>query len=138
MIAPYTQTDLTDYIVAAMARAMFVSNYADAVEEGDYQGRRAGPGEDWMDVAPETPQPYISEAWRLLGRIEQANKTNIHSLLAQACNADNVNYTEMPANGGYVRDFGHCLAMQAMGHGVSWFDDHSKFNMSIPYVEVHP
>lgn len=31
--------------------------------------------------------------------------------------------------------FGRDLAMQAMGHGVSWFDDHKKFPIKIPHIE---
>lgn len=30
----------------------------------------------------------------------------------------------------YVHDFGWCLAMQAMGHGVSWYDDHPEFQIN--------
>jgi hypothetical protein len=26
------------------------------------------------------------------------------------------------------------MAMQGMGHGVSWFDDHARFEIKIPYA----
>lgn len=34
------------------------------------------------------------------------------------------------------RDFGHHVAMMALGHGVSWFDDHAKFQLKLPHIEV--
>ena len=33
--------------------------------------------------------------------------------------------------------FGRDLAMQAMGTGVSWFDDHKKFPIKIPHIECN-
>lgn len=29
------------------------------------------------------------------------------------------------------------LAMQGMGQGVRWFDNHAKFDIKVPYVEVY-
>jgi len=37
----------------------------------------------------------------------------------------------------YLDSFGHYLAMQAMGHGVSWFDAHAKFPLKFPRIESH-
>ena len=31
--------------------------------------------------------------------------------------------------------FGHYLAMEAMGHGVSWWDTHARFKIEVPDVE---
>jgi hypothetical protein len=35
----------------------------------------------------------------------------------------------------YVSDFGHYLAMQSLGHGVGWFDDHEHFELKLPLIE---
>lgn len=39
-------------IIREIARTLFVCAYADGVESGEITGPKAGPGEDWMDVAP--------------------------------------------------------------------------------------
>lgn len=33
--------------------------------------------------------------------------------------------------------FGHYLAMEAMGHGVSWADDHEPHGLRVPHMEFH-
>jgi len=127
-------------VVEAMARALFVSAYADHCDEdgSDPDLPRAGPGEDWMDVAPPTPQYVVDAANQLLGRYEEANKTNMWALLHRAAVKDKA----MPEGGAlanlppeYVSDFGHYLAMMALGHGVSWFDDHAAFPLVVPDIE---
>jgi hypothetical protein len=134
-------TTTLNTIVEAMARALFVSAYADHCDEdgSDPDLPRAGPGEDWMDIAPPTPQYAVDTANRLLGRYEEANKTNIWALLFKAAVEDG----EIPKDGTlmnlplpkYASDFGHYLAMMALGHGVSWFDDHVEFDLVVPHVE---
>ena len=35
-------------------------------------------------------------------------------------------------------DFGYALAMQSLGHGVSWFDDHPdipRFTLQLPHID---
>jgi len=126
-------------IIDAMARALFVSAYADYVDQSpDTHLPYASMGQDWMDVAPPTPQYVLDAANQLLGRIEELNKTNIWSLLWLAARADEVlgvegSVHDLPAK--YVSDFGHYLAMQSLGHGVSWWDDHEKFPMELPHIE---
>lgn len=36
----------------------------------------------------------------------------------------------------YLEDFGICLIMMTLGTGVSWFDDHAKFDLKTPYIET--
>lgn len=128
---------MTDTIITAMARALFVNAYADAADNGELPDGydEAGSGEDWMNVAPETPRRFENEAWRLAGKIEQLNGMSIICLFNLACEADNVDMEDAGAN--YSSDFGHCLAMQALGTGVSWFDDHERFPIKLPYVEAY-
>lgn len=35
----------------------------------------------------------------------------------------------------YARLFGHYVAMQSIGHGVSWFDEHAEFDLKLPSIE---
>jgi len=78
-------------IVEGMARALYVSTYADWADEKRSQGCKikiARGGEDWLDVAPETTQAAREQAWRLCGQLEQANNRNIYCLAAAAARAD--------------------------------------------------
>jgi hypothetical protein len=144
-------------IAESIARTLFVCAYADAVENGELDAPGASMGEDWMNIAPETPPEFLHEAFRLIGRIEQLNRMSLVCLLAQAAKADGVVYCEDLPDGSrrglveypdipdipdtareqytYVSQFGHCLAMQSLGHGVSWFDDHAKFELKTPHIE---
>jgi hypothetical protein len=135
-ITPHNYTDLRHAIACAMARAMFVTNYADLADENEGLPR-AMSGQDWMMVAPDTPEEYVHEAYRLMGRLEQANGMNIHALFAKVCQLDGASYTATPSGGEYVRDFGHCIAMEAMGTGVGWADDHAEHGLKVPLIEVH-
>lgn len=132
------------------ARAFFVSAYADFVEEGHSTDNelddiererrlslpRPGAREDWMDYAPPTPPNAYALAGELWALIEAkcdvfGTKLNggagVYSL---ALRAEAVDGTAPDAE-----KFGHYMAMEAMGHGVSWFDDHETFEMHIPHIE---
>ena len=117
-----------DDVVKAMARAMFVSAWADAEEEG---GRKFGRVE-LMDIAPKTSPEAKQHAEKLAKQFEQKNGMSLDELLAKAAEADGA---EIDSD--YAEEFGHDLAMQAMGHGVSWFDDHEKFPLKVPQTEFY-
>jgi len=127
-------------IVNAMARAMFVCAWADEEEE---KGISHG-GEELMDVAPETPEDAIHQAWRLVGHFEVLNKTNMASLFVRAMIADGKltkedwTYEELDAaSERWASDFGHYLAMRALGHGVAWEDDHANCGIVYPHFEYY-
>ena len=117
-------------ILRGMARALFVVTWAVYEEE---RGRRLGPV-DIMDVAPATPSPARTAAKILAKRFEVSNHGKTMSdLYADALNAGR---TSSHSRRGTDPDtFGHYMAMQALGHGVSWFDDNPKFPVHIPHFE---
>ena len=121
--------EFTEEFAEGAARAFWVTSWANGVEE---KGGRL-PAGDLIDAAPPTPLSAWVAAGELIGRLEQLNGVPIHTLADRAGTADggdgimNVDADE----------FGHYMAMEAMGHGVSWFDDHEKFNVKIPDVEYH-
>lgn len=154
MSTPKLGSTLEETVVIAMARAFFVCAWADNEEENG----RNYPGQDLMDVVPETPDKALRFAYKFLGRIEQANDSSIYALVEQAAVADgyqqddivqftrenrldtykNATLRAIEATGGkFVSDFGHYLAMQGLGQGVSWFDDHGRFEIEVPLVEFH-
>lgn len=142
-----------DTWIESAARAFFVSAYADFVEEGhstdneltkaERKARlalpRPGAGEDWCDYAPETPPNAYALAGELWAALEAANKVSVYVLAERAEQADGEHMgkcDKCKSSGFDAEEFGHYLAMQAMGHGVSWFDDHGDFEIEIPHLEV--
>lgn len=129
-------------ILKGAARGLFVQAYASRQEErysaGKKNARRAGPEEDWMDIAPPTPRDaYLAASW-LLAKLECANKRSVFELITMAARADGLpGWGYVMATPSYQEDFGHYIAMQAVGHGVSWFDNHERFEMEIPHFEYY-
>lgn len=143
--------DVTDEVLEGMWNAIWVTAYADFVEELKNEGytRRqiedlgfevAGPGDDWSEVVPIPPvNPYEED---LSDELEQAAKTlaamydeendkSVSQLFSEARFADR----SVPEVDGEV--FGHYLAMMALGTGVSWFDEYKRFPLKVPLFEVH-
>lgn len=141
-------TSLDHTIHAGLARALFVNAWSDREEEAG----RTYPGEDLMDVAPETSDEATLHAAYVIGYIEAANKMPLAALYSQACKADGVKYEDVcasfrgepvaPTDGKkspdayaealerHTTSFGHNLGMMALGTGVSWFDDHERFEVN--------
>lgn len=110
-------------IVEAMARTLHVDNWARREEERG----RTYPGMDLMDVAPKTPRAAEHAARQLATRIEELNGQTLERLYRRAVTARGI-HREEPTQ----RLFGHYLAMESLGHGVSWFDDHPTFKLKLP------
>jgi hypothetical protein len=142
----------------AFARTMFVTAYADHVQDGEYNDGNGGPckgcelfghedghpqpgpSEDWESYAPETPVAARRAAAGLLRKLVTANRVSrLADLLQLAGEADHL--WEFPSRAGkaypegYAEEFGSDLAMMALGHGVSWFDDHLEFELDVPHLE---
>lgn len=126
---------LAETVVTAIARAFFVSAWADRQEE---RGKTKGwAGQDLMNLAPKTPKVAMNEAWRALGALENENGMCIEALLYQAWKADGHKEEEGDVPMTYIRDFGHYLGMMMLGHGVGWFDDHAHFELETPLREFY-
>jgi hypothetical protein len=124
-------------IVDAMARAFFVSAWAQGEEEKPdfhergYGGHGHGRGVELMEVAPATSASAKKHAKEIATRIERDNGKSLGELYAMAAEAPG-RHSKDPN----PYDFGHYIAMQSMGHGVSWYDDHPEFGMKdVPYAE---
>lgn len=124
------------------ARTLWVDAYASFIDNlrEDGHSRKeiekmgfdtAGAGDDWMDVAPATPDKAYKAADELLRLYEKKNRSSIDDLLRAAAEADNENW---PPSDEYAQEFGHYLAMAGVGHGVSWFDDHARFELDSPFA----
>ena len=130
-----------DQFLTGAARAFFVTAYADYVEnacedcDGDptngvcaHDLPRPGPGEDWNDYAPEPPPNAYALAGEMWAWLAAVNGANVYALRMFAEEADG-----KPVD---AEDFGWYLAMESMGHGVSWFDNHKQFKLKCPRMEV--
>ena len=121
---PAPMPGLRSEIEASAARAFFVSAWAQVMEDYGTREDRAWGGQDLMDIAPTTPAKVLKYYSKFIREFE---------LLNSPYTLDEI--WEMARTGeGHRRsprmdDFGHCLAMEAMGSGVCWWDDHPRFQL---------
>lgn len=114
-------------IVEHMARALYATDWVRA--EGEAGLTVAG---DVMEQMPAVPPAAYAAAYRLADQIESLNGAPLQDLLKMAAQADGY---EAAPDQHYCELFGHYLAMEAMGDGVSWFDDHADFPLALPSIE---
>lgn len=126
-----------DTIREAIARAFFVSNYADAYDRAKEDGidvdelDHAGSGQDWFD------EDAYEYADKFIADLERVNGKSLEELFYQALDRDQLTVGQAPKYpfDSLEEEFGHYLAMEAMGHGVEWSDDHSDHGIDVPYAE---
>lgn len=129
MLKDVEEFDRDEFIEAA-ARAMFVSAWADAMEEAGRSDLISGV--ELYDVAPDTPAEARKAARALARAYERANGRKLKSLWKLAVTVPGKHYREPTLD-----DFGYSLAMQSLGHGVGWEDNHPSFPLVIPPAELH-
>lgn len=121
-------------IVAGMAKGMYSSAWADDQEETHRSSGKKGlsplSGQEITKIAPAPSGSAKNAAEELAKKYEKANGKSLDELYADAEKADG-GHTDEPEK------FGHYLAMMALGHGVSWFDDHKKFPLKKVHTEFH-
>lgn len=119
-------------LLVSMARTLWVMAYADTVEEQEHKWSEeppsAGGGEDWMDVAPDTPDVAFDHALMLLGHFESANRLNWPIVVTAAFEPESLDVNDSEA----LDSFGHYLVMSCLGHGVSWEDNHPNVGVVYP------
>jgi len=128
-----------DEIIESFTRTLFVEAYAAFVDELASDGEdtddmpQAGPGDDWMDAAPVTPDWVTPVALEAVMRIERTWNRHVEQMYDAATKA--CLSTRHKGCTRHTPDmFGHYLAMQYVGHGVSWGDDHA-LRIEVPYGE---
>ena len=129
-----------DEIIEGMAKAFFASSWADHVDEiqssisnfnlDEYEISEAlevevphlPMGGDIMDVIPPVPEEAYHYARNYYMDIESSNDVDLSRFVP-------------PGEDEYFEKdlFGHYLAMEIMGHGVGWSDDHEDHGLDIPY-----
>lgn len=120
-------------ILAEMARTLFVTSYADAWDNNELppNAPHAGPGDEWFACAPEeTPRAATLLAEKLVAAIEEHDKVRVEEVFER-----NAALTEGHLREPTAESFGYCLAMECLGHGVGWADDHPEHGLNLPYLE---
>lgn len=114
-------------IIEGMARAFYVDAWAQREEEA---GRTKGwAGQNLYDLAPKTSRAAMQTAAKAAAHVEAINGIGLDALYTRA--------VMMPGSHDRNADpfaFGSDLGMQMLGDGVSWFDDHPKFELYLPDV----
>jgi len=120
-------SDYQDTIIENMAAMLWAMAWADHADEHRCCSLS---GVDIMQVMPEVPDEAVALAKKLVKGIEKANELPLEVIFAFACKADGIQMSEKVAE-----EFGGDLGHMAIGSGVSWFDDHEKFPLKVPYGE---
>lgn len=129
----------TDEIVNGIAQILWALAWADHVEETDCQSLSGCQIEDHM---PEIAPAAYAQAWYIAGRVNECSGCNLWSLLYACLRADGIdmdgdNAREIAQQ--HAERFGNCIAYEALGHGVSWFDDHApcdKYKVPGVYIDL--
>lgn len=124
--------DVEKVIAGSIARTLFSEAYVSNEEE---HGRSPPQGRNWDNFVPKTPASGINHAYRLIGAFEQINNGVLIAIFAAACRDNNVEYTTPPRE--FVEAYGYYIAMESLGHGVSWNDDHNEHVFSGKEIQ-HP
>jgi hypothetical protein len=128
-----------NWVFQGMARTLWVAAYMHYVDEERMEGRGKDlpyprGGENWDDYAPTNPEGAYEAAAKLIEMYEKLNGKAIENLLKDAAKADGGRKLSTPTRAlDYAEEFGSDLAMEALGHGVSWFDDHKFFPLKHPF-----
>lgn len=131
--------ETNDQIIMGMAELFWGDAYGDHVEEHDCYNLS---GRDIVEVMPTIPKLAMEAARKLAMEIEKANGCNLASLYNRAMDADR-NDPSILARAKRISSpnkdlsspirFGNCLAYKAQGAGISWFDDHARFDLKVPH-----
>ena len=125
----------SEMIANGMASALFACVWADWADLNGIRYR------DVMASMPNVTPDYRDLGMILFGemlglnlRRPGTNWCSTHCITRAAAQAD--------GHGRMVETefshFGFCYAMQALGHGISWFDEHGKFDLVFPFCTEQP
>lgn len=118
--------DVQRAMLRGMEDGFWLPSWASAVEE---EGERL-PRSITRQTANAPPPSVLQFVAKFVSDLRAVNGgRGLKEIYAAASRADG--HPVDPESLGYY------LAMQAQGHGVSWFDDHAHFPIVLPRVEVY-
>lgn len=127
-------------IVDMIAQTLFTTAWADKQDRLAEEGKKhknPGPGGDWMDISPKPNAEAKRAAKKLAAEIEKIYGMDLSAIYTIAASEPG-RHTRQAT----LRDFGFTIAMEALGHGVSWQDDHPSFRVNgkvfdPPHIEFY-
>jgi len=121
--------DIRSEAQAGAADALHLTAWANWAEEEGGPGLQPGPIEN---QAPPTSRKAKRSGKAFIRRLEQNNRATINQMYWAALQIPGKRYRKPTPE-----LFGHYLAMEAMGHGVAWSDDHPDPKFDIPSWEYY-
>lgn len=108
---------MRDQIREYMAKTFFATAWADYQDE---YGDGIGAGQEIMDLIPKPyPQSAYDAADKLIAGLEKLNGVSLETIF-ETCRDEPGEHEREPDED----EFGYCMAMQAMGYGAGWDDNH--------------
>lgn len=128
-------------IIEEVARTLWVQWWAReherrAEEDGDHR-LPWGAGGNLEEHAPETPPEAYVDAGRVVGMVEERNGLQVDAAWARALGRDGRDWESLTDHDteDSKKEFAYCLAMESLGSGVSWADDHEDHGLEVPQIE---
>ncbi len=119
------ESDINEVIVEGIARALYVDLWMNEMEEAGLA--KGWSGMDVMDLASETSPEAYEKAKELYKQIEESNDVDLEFFVPPGEDENEFNEELL----------GHYLTLEALGHGVSWSDDHEDHGLKIPSTEYY-
>lgn len=119
------RTEVEREMFEGIVDGIWLDAWAQALEE---EGK-SPPRSITRETAPPAPESARKLAEAFARNLEEANNTSLLRIYQRASDAEGEDVD--------AESLGFDLTMQAMGHGISWFDDHAEFNVVLPYLESH-
>ena len=128
-------------LITGMAQAFWATTWADKMDETGHS--EAMMSTEITEIMPEVPQKAFMLADELKNEIDAANHIDLDTFIPPGFSGEQL---ELPEEGKEQTDglswsssdaesFGWYLAMQAMGHGVSWSDSHEDHGLTMPHFD---
>lgn len=123
--------NILDRIIDAIARCFFCDAWASAMEEA---GRSSEMSQrEILDIAPETNEEAYNVAVGLVRDIEAVNGITFTAWVEMVRALPRDKYSDRDINQDDI--FGHYLAMESLGHGVTLSEHLEKVKLKIPYSD---
>lgn len=122
-----------DEIREGIAKSLHGLAWADCAER---YGLSNLSGCEILDVCSDTSEEARTAAERIYADIERAERKRAGSAYSLA--ADFLARIEPAATSNRrstAEDFGHCIALESLGHGAGWADDNPEHGLDIPHAE---
>lgn len=117
-------------IINGIATAFHATNWADRFEE--FGGSLSGC--EILTLMDPITKEALQTATEFYERLETRNEKRLSD------HFEHIRETQEIRSSQYFKDaelFGYYLGMEALGHGVSWTDDHDPHDLIVPYTEFY-